>query len=78
MLGSCVPDNDDNDNNNKNNADDDDDDGNNQKRNGTYEFLSGVPITERTQFLRLNDPKDYERFQVGLRAFQLKYHNVVK
>lgn len=37
-----------------------------QKKNGTYEFLSGVPITERTQFLRLNDPKDYERFQVGI------------
>ncbi|XP_031627967.1 sn1-specific diacylglycerol lipase alpha isoform X2 [Contarinia nasturtii] len=35
-----------------------------QKRNGTYEFLSGVPITERTQFLRLNDPKDYECFQM--------------
>lgn len=36
-----------------------------QKKNGTYEFLSGVAINERTQFLRLNDPKDYERFQVG-------------
>lgn len=35
-----------------------------QKKNGTYEFLSGVAINERTQFLRLNDPKDYENFQV--------------
>lgn len=35
-----------------------------QKKNGTYEFLSGVPVTERTRFLRLNDPKDYEHFQV--------------
>lgn len=35
-----------------------------QKKNGTYEFLSGVPITERTQFLKLNDAKDYDHFQV--------------
>lgn len=35
-----------------------------QKKNGTYEFLSGVAINERTKFLRLNDPKEYENFQV--------------
>lgn len=35
-----------------------------QRKNGTYEFLSGVPITERTQFLKLNDGKDYDHFQV--------------
>ncbi|XP_055389650.1 diacylglycerol lipase-alpha isoform X2 [Condylostylus longicornis] len=34
-----------------------------QRKNGTYEFLSGVPITERTQFLALNDAKDYDFFQ---------------
>ncbi|XP_073834205.1 inactivation no afterpotential E isoform X3 [Musca autumnalis] len=34
-----------------------------QRKNGTYEFLSGVPITERTQFLALNDVKNYEFFQ---------------
>lgn len=33
------------------------------KKNGTYEFLSGVPITERTHFLALNDNKDYDLFQ---------------
>lgn len=35
-----------------------------QRKNGTYEFLSGVPITERTQFLKLNDPQEYDHFQV--------------
>lgn len=34
-----------------------------QQKNGIYEFLSGVPVNERTQFLRLNDPKDYDQFQ---------------
>ncbi|XP_037036591.1 diacylglycerol lipase-alpha isoform X1 [Bradysia coprophila] len=34
-----------------------------QKKNGIYEFLSGVPITERTQFLKLNDPSDYDHMQ---------------
>ncbi|KAL7745509.1 hypothetical protein ACLKA6_015503 [Drosophila palustris] len=34
-----------------------------QRKNGTYEFLSGVPITERTQFLALNDAKNYDFFQ---------------
>ncbi|KAL9878714.1 inactivation no afterpotential E isoform 3-T3 [Glossina fuscipes fuscipes] len=34
-----------------------------QRKNGTYEFLSGVPITEHTQFLALNDPKSYDFFQ---------------
>ncbi|XP_037938608.1 diacylglycerol lipase-alpha isoform X2 [Teleopsis dalmanni] len=34
-----------------------------QRKNGTYEFLSGVPITERTQFLALNDAKSYDFFQ---------------
>ncbi|XP_030380734.1 sn1-specific diacylglycerol lipase alpha isoform X2 [Scaptodrosophila lebanonensis] len=34
-----------------------------QRKNGTYEFLSGVPITERTQFLALNDAKNHDFFQ---------------
>ncbi|XP_064538480.1 diacylglycerol lipase-alpha isoform X3 [Drosophila montana] len=34
-----------------------------QRKNGTYEFLSGVPITEHTQFLALNDAKNYDFFQ---------------
>ncbi|XP_013101270.1 diacylglycerol lipase-alpha isoform X4 [Stomoxys calcitrans] len=34
-----------------------------QRKNGTYEFLSGVPITERTQFLALNDAKNYDFYQ---------------
>ncbi|XP_055909297.1 diacylglycerol lipase-alpha isoform X1 [Eupeodes corollae] len=34
-----------------------------QRKNGTYEFLSGVPITEHTQFLALNDTKNYDFFQ---------------
>ncbi|XP_036221138.1 uncharacterized protein inaE isoform X2 [Bactrocera oleae] len=34
-----------------------------QRKNGTYEFLSGVPITDRTQFLALNDTKNYDFFQ---------------
>lgn len=37
-----------------------------QRKNGTYEFLSGVPITERTQFLKLHDAKDYDFFQVNI------------
>lgn len=40
-----------------------------QRKNGTYEFLSGVPITERTQFLKLNDGKDYDHFQVSTVSF---------
>uniref|UniRef100_A0A6B2EG71 Diacylglycerol lipase-alpha n=1 Tax=Phlebotomus kandelakii TaxID=1109342 RepID=A0A6B2EG71_9DIPT len=34
-----------------------------QRKNGTYEFLSGAPITEKTQFLALNDSRDYDFFQ---------------
>ncbi|XP_067642320.1 uncharacterized protein inaE isoform X2 [Eurosta solidaginis] len=34
-----------------------------QRKNGTYEFLSGVPITDRTQFLALNDAKNYDFLQ---------------
>lgn len=34
-----------------------------QRRHGIYEYLSGVPVTERTQFLALNDSRDYEHFQ---------------
>ncbi|CAO1396104.1 unnamed protein product [Diamesa serratosioi] len=34
-----------------------------QRKNGTFEFLSGVAITERTQFLALNDTHDYDHFQ---------------
>lgn len=35
-----------------------------QRKNGTYEFLSGVAITENTQFLALNDSRDYDHFQL--------------
>ncbi|XP_065081564.1 diacylglycerol lipase-alpha isoform X2 [Ochlerotatus camptorhynchus] len=38
-----------------------------QRKNGTYEFLSGVPITANTQFLALNDSKDYDHFQTVIR-----------
>ncbi|XP_055709573.1 diacylglycerol lipase-alpha isoform X1 [Phlebotomus papatasi] len=34
-----------------------------QRKNGTFEFLSGAAITEKTQFLALNDSRDYEYFQ---------------
>lgn len=34
-----------------------------QKRHGIFEYLSGVPITEQTQFLALNDSRDYDLFQ---------------
>jgi sn1-specific diacylglycerol lipase len=34
-----------------------------QKKNETYEFLSGVPITEKTHFLALNDARDADHFQ---------------
>lgn len=34
-----------------------------QKRHGIFEYLSGVPVTERTQFLALNDSRDYDLFQ---------------
>ncbi|XP_055616248.1 diacylglycerol lipase-alpha isoform X3 [Toxorhynchites rutilus septentrionalis] len=38
-----------------------------QRKNGTYEFLSGVPVTANTQFLALNDSKDYDHFQAVIR-----------
>lgn len=34
-----------------------------QKKNGTYEFLSGAAITDRTKFLALNDVREYDMFQ---------------
>ncbi|XP_059617635.1 diacylglycerol lipase-alpha isoform X3 [Phlebotomus argentipes] len=34
-----------------------------QRKNGIYEFLSGAPITEETQFLALNDSRDFNFFQ---------------
>lgn len=34
-----------------------------QRKNGTYEFLSGVAITPRTQFLSLHEGADLELFQ---------------
>lgn len=34
-----------------------------QRKNDTYEFLSGVPVTPRTQFLALNDNTVYDFFQ---------------
>ncbi|XP_050074233.1 diacylglycerol lipase-alpha [Anopheles maculipalpis] len=38
-----------------------------QQKNGTHKFLSGVPITTNTQFLALNDPRDYDHFQTVIR-----------
>uniref|UniRef100_A0A182T424 Sn1-specific diacylglycerol lipase alpha n=1 Tax=Anopheles maculatus TaxID=74869 RepID=A0A182T424_9DIPT len=38
-----------------------------QQKNGTHKFLSGVPITASTQFLALNDPRDYDHFQAVIR-----------
>ncbi|XP_035909680.1 diacylglycerol lipase-alpha isoform X2 [Anopheles stephensi] len=38
-----------------------------QQKNGTHKFLSGVPITASTQFLALNDPRDYDHFQTVIR-----------
>jgi sn1-specific diacylglycerol lipase len=35
-----------------------------QKKNGTFRFLSGVPINENTHFLALHDPNDYEHFKL--------------
>lgn len=34
-----------------------------QRKNGTFEFLSGAAITESTQFLALHQKPDYEHFQ---------------
>lgn len=34
-----------------------------QRKNGTYEFLSGAAITEKTNFLALHDTPDYDHFQ---------------
>ena len=34
-----------------------------QRRNNTYEFLSGVAITSKTKFVAMNDPKDLETFR---------------
>ncbi|XP_067000117.1 diacylglycerol lipase-alpha [Anabrus simplex] len=34
-----------------------------ERKNDTYEFLSGVAVTSQTQFLALNDPCHYELFQ---------------
>uniref|UniRef100_A0A182IX48 Diacylglycerol lipase-alpha n=1 Tax=Anopheles atroparvus TaxID=41427 RepID=A0A182IX48_ANOAO len=38
-----------------------------QQKNGTHKFLSGVPITASTQFLALNDSRDYDHFQAVIR-----------
>lgn len=38
-----------------------------QKKNGTYKFLSGVPIRDSTKFLALNDCRDYEHFKLVTR-----------
>lgn len=35
-----------------------------QKKNGTHRFLSGAAISERTQFLALNDSRDFDHFQL--------------
>ncbi|XP_077289187.1 diacylglycerol lipase-alpha-like [Arctopsyche grandis] len=34
-----------------------------QRKNDVYEFLSGVPVTSKTQFLALNDPAELDMFQ---------------
>lgn len=34
-----------------------------QRKNDTYDFLSGIPITPRTQFLALNNNTVYDFFQ---------------
>ncbi|GLH08390.1 Uncharacterized protein GBIM_13628 [Gryllus bimaculatus] len=36
-----------------------------ERKNDTYEYLSGVPVTSQTQFLALNDPEHLAHFQVG-------------
>lgn len=41
-----------------------------QRKNDTYEFLSGVPITPRTQFLPLNDNTVYDFFQCVIHYMQ--------
>lgn len=41
-----------------------------QRKNDTYEFLSGVPITPRTQFLPLNDNAVYDFFQCVIHYMQ--------
>ncbi|XP_052900649.1 diacylglycerol lipase-alpha [Anopheles moucheti] len=38
-----------------------------QQKNGTHKFLSGVPINAGTQFLALNDSRDYDHFQTVIR-----------
>nr|XP_014281605.2 sn1-specific diacylglycerol lipase alpha [Halyomorpha halys] len=35
----------------------------NQRKNDTYEYLSGVPVTPRTKFLPLGDMQHYQHFQ---------------
>lgn len=34
-----------------------------QRKNDTYEYLSGVPVTPNTRFLPLGDAQYYEHFQ---------------
>uniref|UniRef100_A0A182VT40 Diacylglycerol lipase-alpha n=1 Tax=Anopheles minimus TaxID=112268 RepID=A0A182VT40_9DIPT len=38
-----------------------------QQKNGTHKFLSGVPINAGTQFLALNNSRDYDHFQTVIR-----------
>lgn len=35
-----------------------------QRKNDTYEYLSGVPVTPNTRFLPLGDAQYYEHFQL--------------
>lgn len=35
----------------------------NQRKNDTYDFLSGVAVTSQTRFLALHDPQHYNHFQ---------------
>jgi sn1-specific diacylglycerol lipase len=37
-----------------------------QRKNDTYEFLSGVPVTPRTKFLSLTEDGDLGHFQLAI------------
>ncbi|XP_013101235.2 diacylglycerol lipase-alpha [Stomoxys calcitrans] len=41
-----------------------------QRKNGTLEFLSGIPITEHTQFMEINDANNSDFFQAIYRYMQ--------
>lgn len=45
-----------------------------QRKNDTYEFLSGVAVTPRTQFLSLHEGADLELFQTVIRYAHFAVH----